>query len=99
MADLLRYGGPPSLWRTLAMAGHFSLWRPFAMADLRYGGPLPLMQEHYDVNAYLCIIAIYIRYFSYHQPDITVVGRDNSPIIIRGVIPVSLSEHPPKLQG
>ena len=23
------------------MAGHFSLWRPFAMADLRYGGPLP----------------------------------------------------------
>jgi len=28
---LIRYGGP-SLWRTLAMAGHFSLWRPFAMA-------------------------------------------------------------------
>ena len=31
---LIRYGGP-SLWRTLAMAGHFSLWRPCAMA-VRY---------------------------------------------------------------
>jgi len=40
---LIRYGGP-LLWRTLAMAGHFSLWRPFAMADLRYGGPLSLAE-------------------------------------------------------
>jgi len=23
------------------MVGHFSLWQTFAMADLRYGGPLP----------------------------------------------------------
>jgi len=39
------------------------------------------MQERYNVNAYLCIIAIYIRYFSYHQLDITVVGRDNSQLL------------------